>query len=221
MSQPLSFCHWSGKLLCALNLYRAQQQSKVLCLVNLPGMSNLKMTTERIPSNVLRQLADSLKLPLFTPIVTQETLQDDLMSFFSLMRQKYEVQSVILNHLKNRDNSLNILESFYGQTSFQIQNFIQEERPEELFVEAINLGFKAYIFSINEKFFSRNYLGSLLTLEMLENFKKNNVHPFGLHGEFDAICVSGPNFENKIGLTFGDIHFKNGYWYREFMTHMS
>lgn len=221
MSHPLSLCHWSGKLLCSLGLYLAQRQSKILCLVNLPITSAFKGSNERIPLNILRQLADSLKLPLFTPNVTAETLNDDLKSFLSLVGQKYGTHSVILNNFKQDNNILNILEKSYTDASFYVQNVIDQQSPDALFEEAMNLGFKAYIFSVNEKFFSRNYLGSLLTMEMLQNFTKNNIHPFGLNGEFDAICVDGPNFENKISLNFGDIHFKNGYWYREFLTNMS
>lgn len=221
MSHPLSLCHWSGKLLCSLGLYLAQKQSKVLCLVNVPGMSVLKGLNECIPLHILRQLADSLNLPLFTPNVTAETLHEDLKSFLSLMGQKYGTHSVMLNTFRQENNLLNLLEKSYKDTSFHVQNIIEQKTPEILFEDAINLGFKAYIFSVNEKFFSRNYLGSLLTMEMLQNFTKNNIHPFGLNGEFDAICVDGPNFGNKISLDFGDIHFKNGYWYREFLTNMS
>lgn len=218
VSNPLTLYHWSGKLLCTLGLHLAQKQSKVLCLVHFPQTIPVKNMIDHLSAATLRQLADCLKLPLFTPTITAETLQNDVQSFLTLVTQKYGVQSVFLNNFKNDSNEFARLEKLYKDSEFQVQNLFFENNPEILFEDAINLGFKAYIFSVNEKFFSRNYLGSLVTMEMLQNFKKNNIHPFGSNGEFDAICVDGPNFENKISLNFGDIHFKNGNWYREFVT---
>lgn len=217
MNQVSILHHWWGGLLCSYGLHLAQKQLNVLCLVNFQGAIEAKSLMERIPTPILRQISDSLELPLFMPSTNPESIEKDIQALLTLVNQKYGVHSVVLNAFE-QDHRMKILKKNYEGTALHIQNFIEKETPETLFEDAMNLGFKAYIFSINEKILNRSYLGAPLTLEMLTHFKSNNIHPFGARGEFETICTDGPNFKNKIPVNFGDTHFKNGFWYREVIS---
>lgn len=205
---------WSGGLLCSFGLYLAQKKVDVLSLINIQGIPDNKVTLERVPTYILRQLSDSLDLPLFTPTMQPESVQKDVQSLLSLVNQKYGVHSVVLNGFE-QDGSMDALKKNYEDSSFQVQNFVEQNNPYDLFEEAMNLGFKAHIFAVNEKILGRNYLGAQLTSDMLKHFKDSKIHPFGANGEFETVCVDGPNFKHKVLVNFGDVHFKNGYWYRE------
>lgn len=217
VNQASTLHHWSGSLLCSYGLYLAQKQANVLCLVNLQGGIEGKSIMERVPMGILRHLADSLEIPLFMPSATLDTLEKDIQSLLTLVNQKYGVHSVVLNAFE-QDSRMAILKKNYEEAALQVQNFVEHSTPEMLFEDAMNLGFKAHIFSINEKSLNRSYLGAPLTIEMLNNFKANNIHPFGANGEFETICTDGPNFKNKTLINFGDMHFKNGFWYREVIS---
>jgi len=209
-----SLQHWSGSLLCAVGLYLAQKEANIACLINLRGISQPTKIIEKIPVSIHRALADSLKVPLFSPNSSINQLKKDIEPLLTLVNQKYGVHSVILNAFE-QDLVMKELKKNYGSFSLKVQNYIQRYHPDDLFKEAIHLGFKAKILSVNEKYLGSSSIGSDITLDMLEVFKTKNIHPFGLNGEFETVCIDGPNFTHNIPLVFGDMHFKHNLWFRE------
>lgn len=169
---------------------------------------------ERIQTDIFRALADSLNLPLFAATTNSDSIKKDLQGLLMLVNQKYGVHSVVLNMFE-QDTLKSALQKHYEDAGIEVLNFLRDRKPEEIFLSALESGFKAHILSVNEKYLNRSYLGMELTPSMLQTFQESNMHPFGINGEFETICVDGPNFKHKIPLNFGDIHFKNGSWYRE------
>lgn len=215
MENKASFIQqWSGSLLCSAGVYFALQKGNVNCLVNLKGCFEQTRIIEQIQVDILRRLSDSLGIPLFVPYSNANYHESDFKSFLTLVNKKYGEHTLGLCALKE-DNIMNELKQKYESNNMKTYNFVENWNAKELYIELMNLGFQAHILSVNEKSLNRSFIGSPLTIEMLDLFEKNNIHPFGANGEFETLCTNAPHFKYNLSLNFGDMHSKQDLWFRE------
>ena len=75
----------------------------------------------------------------------------------------------------------------------------------------IDLGFKAIITSIKLDVVGPQYLGQVLTHEIVDAMKSDGIDPFGEGGEFHTAVIDGPIFKKPINIDiedklFGETH---------------
>ena len=83
---------------------------------------------------------------------------------------------------------------------------IWNEDREKLVYEFINEGFKAVIKKVENKFLSKEFLGKVLTKEVIEEIKKSGADPCGENGEYHTFVFDGPIFKNKVDIILEDIY---------------
>lgn len=82
---------------------------------------------------------------------------------------------------------------------------------EELVYEFIDSGFKTVINKVNLNNLSDEFLGKILTKEVIYDIKKSGSDPCGENGEYHTFVFDGPIFKNKIKFDIENISIENGY----------
>ena len=59
---------------------------------------------------------------------------------------------------------------------------------------------------VENKFLGKEFLGKVLTKEVVEEIKKTGADPCGENGEYHTFVFDGPIFKNKVDIIFGDIY---------------
>ena len=82
------------------------------------------------------------------------------------------------------------------------------KRPTtELLREFIDLGFKAVLVCINEKYLDRSFAGRLIDDSFIKDLPVN-VDPCGENGEYHSFVFDGPIFKKPIIVTKGEIAYR-------------
>ncbi len=86
----------------------------------------------------------------------------------------------------------------------------QEDR-EKLVYEFIDSGFKTIINKVNLSNLCEEYLGKILTKEVVKNIKETGSDPCGENGEYHTFVFDGPIFNKKINFEVEGKLIENGY----------
>ncbi|MCF8009553.1 MAG: hypothetical protein K9K32_07275, partial [Halanaerobiales bacterium] len=78
----------------------------------------------------------------------------------------------------------------------------------------LNLGFKAMVVVVNEKFLGKRYLGRILDNDLIEEFKKIGIDPSGENGEYHTVVLDGPIFEYEVKVKRHKILYNQGYYFQ-------
>ena len=73
---------------------------------------------------------------------------------------------------------------------------------KDLYLEFVNLGFKAIVICINGEFLDASFVGRELDHKFLQDLP-NNVDPCGENGEFHTFCYDGPIFSYPVAFEVG------------------
>ena len=82
---------------------------------------------------------------------------------------------------------------------------------EKLVYEFIDTGFKTVINKVNLNNLDKEFLGKILTKEVVYDMKKIGIDPCGENGEYHTFVFDGPIFKNKIDFDIENIIIENGY----------
>nr|WP_307775947.1 diphthine--ammonia ligase [uncultured Cetobacterium sp.] len=80
----------------------------------------------------------------------------------------------------------------------------QQER-ERLVNEFIDLGYKAIIKKVNLEKMGSEFLGKILTKQLLEEIKKTGSDVCGENGEYHTFVFNGPLFKNEVLVKINEI----------------
>ncbi|WP_034044077.1 ATP-binding domain-containing protein [Wocania ichthyoenteri] len=80
---------------------------------------------------------------------------------------------------------------------------IWKRDTKKLLNEFLDLGFKTIIVCANSKYFGKDFVGTIIDKNFINNLPKG-VDPCGENGEFHTFCFDGPIFKNPIEFTVGE-----------------
>lgn len=86
----------------------------------------------------------------------------------------------------------------------------QEDR-ENLVYEFIDSGFKTIIKTVNLNYMGEEFLGKILTRDVIEDIKKTGSDVCGENGEYHTFVIDGPLFKNIIEFENQGNIISNGY----------
>ncbi|MEG0666973.1 MAG: ATP-binding protein, partial [Clostridium sp.] len=79
----------------------------------------------------------------------------------------------------------------------------QEDR-EVLTYEFIDSGFKTVLKNVKLECLGEEFLGQILTKDVVQKIKATGSDPCGENGEYHSFVFDGPLFKNKINFEVGD-----------------
>lgn len=81
-----------------------------------------------------------------------------------------------------------------------------QENREELTYEFINSEFKALVKKVNLNNLSEDFLGKILTKELVKKIKETGSDPCGENGEYHTFVFDGPIFKTAVNFKKGEIY---------------
>ena len=79
---------------------------------------------------------------------------------------------------------------------------------DQLIREFIDLGFKAVLVCINERYLDKSFAGRPIDKDFLKDLPKN-VDPCGENGEYHSFVYDGPIFQTPISFQMGEVVYRN------------
>jgi uncharacterized protein (TIGR00290 family) len=238
MPKRKAIFNWSGGKDSALCLHRvlALGEFDVSCLLTSVNQAYQRVSMHGVRVELLEQQAASIGIPL-VKLLTPET--PDMDTYETLMR-------ATLARLKRDGNQVCIFGDIFLEDLRQYREKKLAEislgaafplwkiPTDQLVREFIDLGFKAVIVCVNDKFLDRSFIGRVIDDSLLIDLPAN-VDPCGENGEFHSFVYDGPLFKAPIEFKLGDVvyrkygaarqdggsdhdsatfdPFENGFWY--------
>lgn len=210
LEQKNLFCAWNGGHECSLSLYHAQKSNQVKCLIAPTTEAGTTYRCHSFPPAILRAQADLLKIPLLIFSTSQEDYEDNYkQTLFNL--KKHKINAGVFPYINN-ETQKEMMENLCTSQGMEISVPLWQRNKEGILSEFLELGFKAKIISVSEKYLTRDFLSKDLDKEIIEEFRQKKIDLFGENGEFQTILYEAPYFLQPLNLKDGDINLKNGNW---------
>ena len=238
MKRPKAIMNWSGGKDSALALYhclRAGQQT-VTGLLTTINEQHDRVSMHGVRTDLLRAQADAigqtLRLVSLPGDVSMEVYDARMLATYQDIRAEGVTDAIFgdifLEDLRH-----------YRETQLRRAGLtggfpLWGRSPVELIHEFVDLGFRAVLVCVNERWLSSEFLGRELDLALLNDLP-DGVDPCGENGEYHSFVYDGPLFSRPIPFSKGDIvrriypplggtdchtnepdaHWDTGFWYQD------
>ena len=205
------YMNWSGGKDSSLCLYKVLQtkQYNISHLLTSVNAVHNRISMHGVRRELLETQATSIGIPLTTIELPE---QPNMTAYEQCMMQKVnELKHAGCTHSIFGDIFLEDLKLYREQklkeTNIECVFPLWKIDTTQLVKEFIELGFKAIIVCINEKFLDKSFCGRLID-EAFINDLPANVDPCGENGEYHSFVFDGPIFKTPITFTKGEIVYK-------------
>lgn len=203
--------NWSGGKDSAFCLHKIlqQQQYDVMCLLTSINEHYQRVSMHGVRAELLEQQAVSIGLPL---IKLQMPEMPSMEVYESIMEKT-------LQELKMKGATTSI----FGDIFLEDLRQYREDKLSQLNLKGvfplwkiptsqlirdfIDVGFKAIITCVNEKYLDKSFAGRIIDKEFVDDLPAN-VDPCGENGEFHTFVYEGPIFQKPISFEKGEIVYK-------------
>jgi uncharacterized protein (TIGR00290 family) len=207
VSEKILFC-WSGGKDSARALYEVQKTEDygVAALVTTITEDYDRISMHGVRRELLERQAEALGLPLQKVLIPKDATND---VYESRMRALLEdglragIASVAFGDIFLEDLKL-YREKNLAQLGMKGIFPIWKRDSLELAHSFIDLGFKAVLVCVDTAILDASFAGRAFNEELLRDLPPN-VDPCGENGEFHSFVYDGPNFEQEIGITLGEV----------------
>lgn len=203
-----AFMNWSGGKDSSLALYhilkdKSYSVEKLLTNINKEFR---RISMHGVREELLEQQANAIGTPL------QKLALDDHPSMIEYEKQMLKT----VNHLQAEGFTHSVfgdifLEDLKTYRETQLAKVgmsavfpLWKKDTMKLIHEFINLGFKAIVVCINEKYLDKSFCGRIIDKSFIEDLP-GNVDVCGENGEFHTFVFDGPLFKIPVAFTKGEI----------------
>lgn len=190
----VSFSGGKDSTLC---VYRALKENyHVIGLISTFADEN-DTCFHKIPKAVLKEVADSLNIPLIEVNCSEGSVYEEEFEKALLYAKNQGAEFCIFGDIDIEDHrkwGLDRCSNIGIKGLFPLWN----ENREELVNEFIDSGFKAVIKKVNLNFLGMEFLGEILSEDIVSEIKKSGADPCGENGEYHTLVFDGPIFSKKV-----------------------
>lgn len=240
MRYQRAILNWSGGKDSALALYHSLQSKRwqIQHLLTSVNEQTRRVSMHGIRTELLKAQAQRLGLP-----VHLLSLPGDV---------SMEVYDARMHETLRGVNELGVTHSIYGDIFLNDLRQYRKEQTQragllaefplwqrsttELVHEFVDLGFRALLVCVNEKYLSSDFAGRELDLDLLKDLP-SGVDPCGENGEYHTFVYDGPLFSSPVSFTKGalvrrtytpsgstdchsnqlDSNWDTGFWYQDLL----
>jgi uncharacterized protein (TIGR00290 family) len=83
-----------------------------------------------------------------------------------------------------------------------------KKSTKHLIKEFINLGFKAVVVCVNEKYLDKSFAGRIIDEDFINDLPAN-IDPCGENGEYHSFVYAGPIFQKPVKYTLGEVTYRH------------
>lgn len=222
-----TYFNWSTGKDAALALYHLLQDENfsVEKLVTTINAHYQRVTMHGLPVSLLKKQTEAIGIPLQ---IIELPEQPSMSEYEKIMHTALDtLKTDHFTHSAFGDIFLEDLKKYREDNLSKLDISavfpLWKRNTKALITEFLDLGFKAVIVCASAKYFSEDFVGKTITLELIENLPKE-VDPCGENGEFHTFCYDGPIFQSPIPFTIGDKVYreydtpnakneKTGFWF--------
>ena len=208
MSRQRAIMNWSGGKDSALALYHALQskQYTILSLLTSVNEQYGRVSMHGVRTELLAAQAARLSLPVQMLRLPGDVSMEIYNAHMREMLSQFQTQGV--THSIFGDIFLEDLRQYreeqLQQAGLKAIFPLWQRNTVELIHEFVDLGFRAVLVCVNDKYLDAGFLGRELNLDLLKDFPKT-VDPCGENGEYHSFVYDGPIFSSPIPILKGEI----------------
>jgi uncharacterized protein (TIGR00290 family) len=203
--------NWSGGKDSAFCLYKIlqTQQYDIMCLLTSISEKYQRISMHGVRVELLEIQAIRIGLPLIKMQIPE----------MPTMESYEKIIAITLTELKNKGATASVFGDIFLEDLRKYREAKLSEinlkgifplwkiPTDKLIREFIDLGFKAIITCVNEKYLDKSFVGRVIDYDFLKDLP-NNVDPCGENGEFHSFVFDGPIFKEPILFEKGEIVYK-------------
>ena len=196
MKKPKVVVSFSGGKDSTLCVYRAIKENyDVIGLIST--FTDDDTCFHRIPRSVLKEVAKSLNIPLIEVNCNINNVYEEEFEKALSYSKNQGAEFCIFGDIdieEHRKWGLDRCSNVGIEGLFPIW----QENREELVNEFLNYGFKAIIKKVNLNALGVEFLGEILSRDIVNKIKEQGADPCGENGEYHTLVFDGPIFSNKV-----------------------
>lgn len=203
--------NWSGGKDSSLCLYHVMQEKhyNITTLLTTVNAQHQRIAMHGVRVELLQQQAGQTGIPLTQMLMpempTMEAYDDAMRK--TLTRLKEEgTQAAIYGDIFLEDLRA-YREAKLSEVSLEPVFPLWKIPTTKLMHEFIDLGFKAVLVCVNEKYLDKSFAGRVIDKEFLNDLPAG-VDPCGENGEYHTFVFDGPVFQQPIPFTTGEVVYR-------------
>ena len=195
-----AFVSWSGGKDAALSCYRAMNDFRITCLLNMVDEDGRFSRSHGIRTDVVRLQGEAMGLPVLQRRCSWETYEAEFKKALSTLKDR-GIEAGIFGdidleghrewvELISRESAMEAVLPLWGETS-----------RETLLKELIDSSFEAVIVAVKRDVLGPQWLGRSIDLDFIRDISKvTGVDSSGEEGEYHTLVVSGPIFKKRLSI---------------------
>ncbi len=203
--------NWSGGKDSSLALYHIQKDNryKIHSLLTSVNSSADRISMHGVRNSLLEKQAESLGIPLDKILLPEHP---NMQTYESIMKDKMdELSGKGIDHSVFGDIFLEDLKKYredqLHKIGWKAVFPLWKRDTKELISEFIDLGFKAVLVCVNDRYLDVSFAGREIDKELLKDLPEG-VDPCGENGEYHSFVYDGPIFKNRILFEQGETVYK-------------
>jgi uncharacterized protein (TIGR00290 family) len=203
--------NWSGGKDSSLALYEVLKSGEyqVEHLLTTVNQFHNRVSMHGVRTELMEQQAISIGLPLYQVRLSEMPSMEEYNNKMAEAWRNFNNEGIrysifgdiFLEDLKKyREEQL-------AKVGLQAVFPIWKRPTNELLREFIDLGFKAVLVCVNEKYLDRSFAGRLIDVSFIKDLP-DNVDPCGENGEYHSFVFDGPIFKTPVDIVKGEIVYK-------------
>ncbi len=201
---------YSGGKDGALAIYRAIQKGmQPVMLITTYNTGENRSWFHGIPENILKQISDSLGIPVKLVRTTGSEYAADFEKALKEARQA-GAECCVFGDIDQQAH-FDWCSARCAAAGLSALFPLWQESREKMVKEFIGAGFSSVITIIDTKQLDPRFLGRTLSLKTAEEIRQAGADICGENGEYHTFVTEGPIFKKKITPSFGKPFRKDGY----------
>ncbi|MBN4049629.1 diphthine--ammonia ligase [Bacteroidales bacterium AH-315-N07] len=211
MQNNKAIFNWSGGKDSSLALYKVLKEDNfnIRYLLTTVSSKYRRISQHGVREILLEKQAESIGIPLHKLIMpdnpTMETynrMMENIFQEFKGQGINYSIYGdIFLEDLRKYREDRLALVGFKGEFP------IWQLPTGKLVKEFIDLGFKAIVVCVDERYLDKSFTGREIDESFLKDLPKK-VDPCGENGEFHSFVYDGPIFKNPVAVEKGEIVYR-------------
>ncbi len=209
-----SFCSWSGGKDSCLALYYALNEGfEVEKLLTMLTEKNQKSRSHGLNREVLRNQASSLGISLQTCPTSWDNYEENFLEVLHGFRQEGIKHGIFgdIDIVEHREWVKRVCSGVGMEAHLPLWG----KTRSELLHDFIESGFKAIIVTVKEDALGKEFLGKIITKDLIEKFIDLKIDPSGENGEYHTLVCDGPIFDFPLNICKNNILSHKGYSFLE------
>lgn len=207
-------CSWSGGKDSCYALMQAVRQGAVpKIIVNMMNENGKISRSHGLPFSLLQQQATAMQIPIIATPTSWAAYELSFINTLWQIKLTYEIEAMVFGDIDlqlHRDWE----EMVCLKSGIKAILPIWQRNHKELLFEMLETGIEAIIVSCNEVL-GEQYLGKLLSYDLVPELEAKGVDVCGENGEFHTIVINCPAFNQPVVLPPFTKTKHEGYYFLE------